>query len=270
MDHTLTQDVGGVAEGKAESGALAWLGFRPDTAAMAVNDPRDGGQADAATLEFFGFVQALEGREDAVGVLHVEADAVVAHEEYPLSIDCFAAEFDLRRGFLAGVFPGVLQQVLHHDAQQLRVAEGRAAIFDRYLDGVGGRALLQFAEDIVCQLAQIGLAATHAAERPGVFLGAVNFVGGWLGEGCPAPSVNPLLFERAARFPSVTIWMYGENDTFYSMAHSRGNFAVFTNAGGKGTFNAYTRAAGLNGHNITNDPHLWTGHLQTYMESLGR
>lgn len=114
------------------------------------------------------------------------------------------------------------------------------------------------------------LALTHAAERPGVFLGAVNFVGGWLGEGCPAPSVNPLLFERAARFPSDTIWMYGENDTFYSMAHSRANFSVFTSTGGKGTFNAYTRAAGLNGHNITNDPHLWTGHLQTFMDSLPR
>ena len=114
------------------------------------------------------------------------------------------------------------------------------------------------------------LALTHAAERPGVFVGAVNFVGGWLGEGCPTPSVNPILFARAARFPSDTIWMYGENDTFYSMAHSRGNFSVFTNAGGRGTFNAYTRAPGLNGHNIMNDPHLWTGHLQVYMDSLPR
>ena len=101
MDHTLTQDVGGVAEGKAESGALAWLGFRPDTAAMAVNDPRDGGQADAATLEFFGFVQALEGREDAVGVLHVEADAVVAHKIDGLPRGLLATEFDPLRVRLA-------------------------------------------------------------------------------------------------------------------------------------------------------------------------
>jgi dienelactone hydrolase len=112
------------------------------------------------------------------------------------------------------------------------------------------------------------LAMTHAAERPGVFLGAVNFVGGWLGEGCPAPSVNPLLFERAARFSSATIWMYGENDPFYSVNHSRGNFSTFMAAGGQGTFHVYTRGPGLSGHNIINDPHLWSGDLQAFMEAL--
>jgi dienelactone hydrolase len=115
------------------------------------------------------------------------------------------------------------------------------------------------------------LAVTHAAERRGVFLGAVNFVGGWLGEGCSdGPAVNRALFQRAGRFPGSTIWMYGENDSFYSMAHSRSNFSVFTAAGGRGTFHAYTRPPGQNGHNIINDPHLWTASLQTFMEQLAR
>lgn len=114
------------------------------------------------------------------------------------------------------------------------------------------------------------LAVTHAAERPGVFRGAINFVGGWLGEGCPGPSVNPLLFQRAGRFRSGTIWLYGENDPFYSMSHSRNNFSVFTAAGGQGTFHAYARASGLSGHNIINDPHLWTAQLQAFMEHLSQ
>lgn len=55
------------------------------------------------------------------------------------------------------------------------------------------------------------LALTHAAERPGVFLGGVNFVGGWLGEKCSdGPAVNRPLFQRAGRFPSSTIWMYAK------------------------------------------------------------
>lgn len=115
------------------------------------------------------------------------------------------------------------------------------------------------------------LALTHAAERPGVFLGAVNFVGGWLGEGCSdGPAVNRALFQRAGRLSASTVWMYGESDTFYSMAHSRGNFAVFTGAGGRGTFHAYARAAGLNGHHIINDPQLWTADLDAFVREIAR
>lgn len=115
------------------------------------------------------------------------------------------------------------------------------------------------------------LALTHAAERPGVFLAGINFVGGWLGEGCSdGPAVNRLLFQRAGRFPASTVWLYGENDTFYSMPHSRGNFSTFTSAGGQGTFHAYTRAAGLNGHFVINDPKLWGTDLATFVDSLPR
>ena len=115
------------------------------------------------------------------------------------------------------------------------------------------------------------LALTHAAERPGVFLGAVNFVGGWLGEGCAeGPAVNRHLFERAGRFPEPSVWMYGENDSFYRTAHSRANFEAFVAAGGQGAFHVYTRASTLNGHYITNDPHLWTADLDAYLQQLDR
>jgi dienelactone hydrolase len=114
------------------------------------------------------------------------------------------------------------------------------------------------------------LAVTHAAERPGVFHGAVNFVGGWLGEGCSeGPATNRTLFTRAGRFDGETIWIYGENDSFYSMAHSRSNFDAFRAAGGRGSFHAYARAAGLNGHFITNDPQSWTPVLDAFLRSLG-
>jgi hypothetical protein len=87
------------------------------------------------------------------------------------------------------------------------------------------------------------------AHRPDVFLGAVNFVGGWLGEGCgDYLDVNRTLFTRAARFPGATIWLYADHDSFYSIAHSRTNFDAYTAAGGLGAFRVHGRAPGLNGH----------------------
>jgi dienelactone hydrolase len=113
------------------------------------------------------------------------------------------------------------------------------------------------------------LSLVHMARRPDVFLGAVNFVGGWLGEGCGDHlDVNRTLFIAGAAFPDESIWLYANNDSFYSVAYSEANFNAFTNAGGLGTFNVYTRAAGLNGHFLTNDPLLWGPDLEAYIAAL--
>lgn len=114
------------------------------------------------------------------------------------------------------------------------------------------------------------LAVVHAAQRPDLFDGAVNFVGGWLGEGCQdALAVNRQTFVRGGAFAGPTIWLYGDNDTFYSLAHSRGNFDAFIAAGGRGSFGIYTRAPSLNGHFIVNDPALWAADLDAFVRSIG-
>ena len=53
----------------------------PDAPAVAVHDALHRREADAGARELGGRVQPLEGREQLVGVGHVEAGAVVAHEE---------------------------------------------------------------------------------------------------------------------------------------------------------------------------------------------
>ncbi len=114
------------------------------------------------------------------------------------------------------------------------------------------------------------LAVVHAAQRPDLFDGAVNFVGGWLGEGCQdALVVNRQIFVRGGAFAGPTIWLYGDNDTFYSLVHSRGNFDAFIAAGGRGSFRIYTRAPSLNGHFIVNDPALWAADLDAFLTSIG-
>lgn len=113
------------------------------------------------------------------------------------------------------------------------------------------------------------LALAHAARRPDVYLGALNFVGGWLGEGCgDYLEVNRTLFEAGARFPLASAWLYAENDSFYSLRHSRANHAAFIAAGGQGALLVYRRAAGQNGHFLVNDPPLWGADVDAYLEGL--
>lgn len=113
------------------------------------------------------------------------------------------------------------------------------------------------------------LALVQLARRPDIYLGAINFVGGWLGEGCgDYLDVNRALFIEAASFPDDTLWLYANNDTFYSVAHSQANFDAYTSAGGLGAFNVYSRAAGLNGHFLTNDPQLWGPDVDAYLIAL--
>lgn len=113
------------------------------------------------------------------------------------------------------------------------------------------------------------LSVAFLARRPEIFLGAVNFVGGWLGEGCgDYRQVNETLFRRGAAFPGPTLWLYAENDSFYSVDHSRANFDAYTMAGGLGTFRVLQRAAGLNGHFLVNDPPLWGPPAESYVDGL--
>lgn len=115
------------------------------------------------------------------------------------------------------------------------------------------------------------LAIAHAAQRPASYRGALNFVGGWLGERCvDAVAVNRSTFAAAAG-AGATLWMYGENDPFYSAAHSRANYHAFVLAGGTGSFRLYRRGnPGANGHLILNEPMLWQGDVQAFLSPILR
>ena len=115
------------------------------------------------------------------------------------------------------------------------------------------------------------LAAAHAARRSGAYRGVLNVVGGWLGEGCAeALAVNRGTFTAAASGPAPVLWLYGENDPFYSSAHSRGNFEAFREAGGSGSFHLYRRTApGANGHFLLAEPTLWRGELERFLAGVG-
>jgi dienelactone hydrolase len=112
------------------------------------------------------------------------------------------------------------------------------------------------------------LAVAYAGLNPTQIFGVINFVGGWLGEACSrASTVNQALFERGAHYGRPTIWLYGQGDPFYSIAHSRNNFAAFEKAGGQGTFFEF----GPNpGHFVFANPDLWSGPIGKYLDSLAK
>lgn len=113
------------------------------------------------------------------------------------------------------------------------------------------------------------LSIAFAGSHPQEVLGVLNFVGGWIGQVCPeSGAVNATLFSMGSSFAKSTLWLYGEGDAYYSIAHSRSNFDAFIGAGGKGKFNVFSPTQGLGGHDIHADPSLWGNAVDGYLSAL--
>jgi|GEM_PF-329083 len=113
------------------------------------------------------------------------------------------------------------------------------------------------------------LAIAYAGAHPRTVRGAINFVGGWLGDRVPnAERINREGFRRGTAFPGPTLWLYGEDDLYYRLTHSRENFDAFQAGGGTGSFHELPVRAGGNGHFIGMQPGLWVDTLDDYLESL--
>src|SRR5512136_702785 len=83
-------------QGEVECCAFIDFAFSPDFAPMTGDDALDISQADAGAIELVHPVQTLEGGEKLTGVAHVEAGAVIAHEEHPPPVLLLGAKLDQR------------------------------------------------------------------------------------------------------------------------------------------------------------------------------
>ncbi len=90
-----------------------------------------------------------------------------------------------------------------------------------------------------------------------------------MGTGCMnAERINQEIFQRGARYLGDTLWLYGEDDPFYPLSHSRKNFDAFQKAGGKGTFNSFPKAKSI-GHRLVFYAAVWGPAVEDYLNSLG-
>jgi len=149
-------------------------------------------------------------------------------------------------------------------------AERALEDLDAVTDWIRARADVDVTRMLVGGTSRGGvLSLAYTARRPDVYLAAVNFVGGWLAEGCgDFESVNRTLFVEGAGFPGSSLWPYGANDSFYGLAYSRGNFEAFSLAGGLGAFHEFERAPGLDGHFLVNDAALLGDTLDEFVDQL--
>lgn len=116
------------------------------------------------------------------------------------------------------------------------------------------------------------LSVVYSGQRPELFQGVLNFVGGWVGDACPdAVRVNGWAFQRGAAFKKPMLWLYGEADPYYTIGHSRGNFETFTAAGGRGEFLVFVVPPVGNdgGHGLHRHPRLWQPAVDHYLKQLG-
>lgn len=114
------------------------------------------------------------------------------------------------------------------------------------------------------------LSVAYAGLHPEDISGVINFVGGWMGDACEtADEINQTLFVKGARSLYRTLWLYGRDDSFYTIDHSRGNFDAFRRAGGKGSFVEATVPGENNGHWLMDVPTLWQTHVRNFLDALG-
>ena len=112
------------------------------------------------------------------------------------------------------------------------------------------------------------LSVAYAGLHPEEVKGVINFVGGWNGaRSQQSAAINQALFARGAPYPHDTLWIYGDGDAFYSLAHSRASFEAFQKAGGRGEFHELPAEVG--GHYVWRRPDRWAPLVESYLKRRG-
>src|SRR5437660_10178010 len=111
----------------------------PDATSMPRNDPMNRRQADARACELRLSVEPLEWSEELVGVRHIESGAVVAYGEDRLADSLLLTEYNARVGPLGRELPGIPEQVVEDDRDEVAVAPHDKPLGD--LDGALARRL---------------------------------------------------------------------------------------------------------------------------------
>jgi dienelactone hydrolase len=114
------------------------------------------------------------------------------------------------------------------------------------------------------------LAVAYAAERPGTERGVINYAGGWTSARCDerGRGFNQATFASAGSRTRVPmLWLYAEEDGYYSAAWIRRYHDVFAQAGGLATFRLFP-AFGADGHRLVDRIELWRDAADDFLRRL--
>jgi dienelactone hydrolase len=129
-----------------------------------------------------------------------------------------------------------------------------------------------------------GLAVIYAARHPDKVAGVINFSGGWWSEyeskyepetsGAEERQMREFLAAagKTARVPEL--WLYADNDMFFSLAYARKNFDAFRANGGTGDFLAFGTVSGVpssaagNGHALFEHVGMWDAAVAAYLRRV--
>ncbi len=114
------------------------------------------------------------------------------------------------------------------------------------------------------------LSVAHSGQRPELYRGVINFVGGWLGGKNSKKEINKInqeLFNRGIPFGEDTLWLYAGGDLYYSLSTTRRYFKKFVKAGGKGVFfDDFPKGIG---HGAAHFPEHWGPAVVAYLANRG-
>ena len=112
------------------------------------------------------------------------------------------------------------------------------------------------------------LSVAHSGQRPELYRGVINFVGGWWGgKRNNAKKINNTIFGHGVTFGKETLWLYAKDDNYYSIKTTRGYFEKFEKAGGIGTYvSDFPRKIG---HSLLGIPEHWGPVVDAYLERIG-
>jgi dienelactone hydrolase len=103
------------------------------------------------------------------------------------------------------------------------------------------------------------LSVAYAAERSGTVRGVINFAGGWTSQRCDdgGRGFNQATFASAGgRTRIPMLWLYAEEDGYYSAPWIRRYHEAFAQAGGVATFHLFP-AFGGDGHRLVDRVEIW-------------
>jgi dienelactone hydrolase len=284
--HAFLQEIPGPPAAIAATGALP---FRPIWSEIQIPEHSSVGAASRQTFQLSAtlYRTRLPGRQPLVILNHGAPGFAANAVEVTLHFEA-AARFFLAHGFNVVVpmrkgrgksgGPYLEQTTIPTAVQVDSAVEDEDAV----VNAMRAEPWVDPARIIIAGWSRGGaLSVLYAARHPDKVSGVINFSGGWWSEyetkyepetyGPGEHQMRELLAAAGKRARVAQLWLYADNDMFFSIAYARTNFDAFRANGGSGDFIAFGKVSGVpsstegNGHALFEHVGMWKAAVAAYL-----